>query len=124
MSASDHAEIFRSMQVVEQVPASYDNDSPSDHERLVGAFKALNQKHHFTSGDLVRWKAGLSNRPRPVEGAAVIVVDVLSEPLMDHENNSGSPYFREPLTITVGDLDSDGDFTIWHLDVRRLEPFV
>lgn len=36
-----------------------------------------------------------------------MVVSVF-EPLYDNAGNSGSPYFREPLSLRLGLVDSDG----------------
>jgi len=39
-------------------------------------------------------------------------------------NDSGSPYFREPLDIVLGFLNGDGDFITYHFDSRRFAPVI
>ena len=83
-------------------------------------------QHRFEVGQLVQWKKGMKNRRRPQEGWPAIVMQVFPEPLFDtnpEESCAGTPYFREPLDIALGILDSDGDFLIFHYDSRRFEPF-
>ncbi len=125
MSTFDMAKLHDLVEAIGQVTDADDmpSDRAADPARLTAAFQALREHHRFAPGDLVRWKAGLRNKKRPHDGQPVIVMEVFDEPLYDHETSSGSPYFREPLTLVVGDLDDDGDFVLWHLDGRRLEHF-
>ncbi|MDO5290066.1 MAG: hypothetical protein Q4F13_10610 [Pseudomonadota bacterium] len=85
--------------------------------------QALMQAHAFAPGDLVTWKPGLKNRQLPQYGEPAIVLQVLSEPVQDTEQESGSTYFREPLSLVLGVLlnegDRRGDFLAWHFDGRR-----
>lgn len=70
----------------------------------------------FKVGDKITWKEGLRNKR--CEGP-LIVTQVLDEPVFDGEENPGSPYFREPLTIKAVYLDDDGDLLEYHYDARR-----
>jgi len=53
---------------------------------------------------------------------------VLDAPLLDNEEESGSTYFRDPLSLVLGVIwDRDpgrGDFVTFHFDGRRFEPWV
>ena len=77
----------------------------------------------FKPGDLVQWKRNMKNKRRPEYGTPMIVIEVLKEPLYDAERDSGSAYFKEPLTVKAGSLDNDGDFIVFHYDGRRFEPY-
>ena len=80
------------------------------------------QKHHnFQPGQIVRWKAGMKNKKRPAYGEPAIVVEALTSPVFDPEQEAGSAYFREPLDIILGVIDVDGDFSLWHFDSKRFE---
>lgn len=73
-------------------------------------------------GMLAVWKLGLKNRRFPRYGEPAIVVEVLDPPILDHENESGSTYYREPLDLLLGILHKDGDFLVYHFDSRRFQP--
>lgn len=90
--------------------------------RLLELEASLRVEHTFEPGDLVRFKDGLRNRRRPDDDEVAVVVEHLPEPVVDGEEGSGSPYFREPLDLIVGLIDDDGDFVTFHLDSRRMEP--
>ena len=74
----------------------------------------------FQAGDLVTWKEGLKNRRRPKEGDPAVVVETLSEPIMNPANDAGVSVFREPLDIAIAFIDEDGDFPVYYVDSRRL----
>jgi len=83
-------------------------------------------RHVFTAGQVIRWKAGLKNRRWPAYGKPCIVLSVLPESLMDTDE-PGSTYYREPLDLVVGlFLDSgehSGEFLAFHCNSERYEPF-
>ncbi|GEM_PF-734640 len=101
-------------------------DDPDMLEHKAAKARALYQrfmrKHEFRPGQLVSWKAELRNRKFPAYGECGVVVSLLPEPVMDAGNDSGSPYFREPLDIVIGFIDGDGDFITYHFDSRRFAP--
>ena len=74
-------------------------------------------------GQLAMWKPGLKNRRFPRYGEAAMVVELLDPPLIDHEVEAGSPYYREPLNLLLGLLYRDGDFLVYHFDRRRFQPY-
>ena len=87
-------------------------------------YERFMRRHEFQPGQLVCWKPELKNRKYPAYGECGVVVNVLPEPVMDTSNDSGSPYFREPLDIVLGFTDGDGDFITYHFDSRRFAPVV
>lgn len=90
---------------------------------LLKRYELLNKRYEFNVGDLVKWKQGLKNKKYPKYNEPAIIVEILSEPVVEPEKNAGSQYFREPLDIVLGIIDSDGDFALFHYDSRRFEPF-
>jgi hypothetical protein len=94
---------------------------------LLERYRLLNQRHAFKPGDRVCWKPGLRNRRLPAYGTPAVVLEVLDPPITDGETESGSTYFREPLSLVLGlfwDREPGrGDFVIFHFDGRRFEPF-
>ena len=77
----------------------------------------------FKKGQLICWKPNLKNRNFPEYGEPVIITSILTQPVYDpSEVTASSPYFREPLTLTIGRI-VDGDFVEYHVDGRRFEPF-
>ena len=87
-------------------------------QTLKQAFETFNQKNTFKPGDIVEWKPGMKHKRS--EGP-FIVVEVLTEPIVDAVAEAGSAYFREPLDIVLGGFIS-GDFAIFHYDSRRMQP--
>lgn len=85
-------------------------------------YERFHRRHNFQPGQLVCWKPELKNRKYPAYGECGVVVSILQEPVMDAGNDSGSPYFREPLDIVLGFVDGDGDFITYHFDSRRFAP--
>lgn len=89
-------------------------------ELLRKRYLAFSQQEVFEPGELVKWKPGLRNKGGLGYGDVAIVVDVFQEPIFDTKKDSGSPYFREPLDLSVAFLDSDNDFIVLHVDSRRI----
>ena len=88
------------------------------HARLTDGFEKTLQP-----GMLVQWKAGMKNRNGPEYGEPRIVVEVLDEPIICTKFDSGSVYFREPLSLILGYVDDEGDFVTIHVDGRRFETY-
>jgi hypothetical protein len=83
----------------------------------------LHKQNEFKEGDLVKWKPGLKNRNYPAYGEPVIIVSVLDSPVFDpSELTAASPYFREPLSLIIGEV-VEKDFVEYHVDARRFELF-
>ena len=74
-------------------------------------------------GMLAVWKPGLKNRRFPRYGEPVVVVALLDEPIVNPGDESGSPYFREPLDLLLGLVRGDDrEFLVYHADRRRFQP--
>jgi hypothetical protein len=74
-------------------------------------------------GMLAVWKPGLKNRRFPRYGEPVVVVALLDEPIINPGDESGSPYFREPLDLLLGVVRGDDrEFLVYHADRRRFQP--
>ncbi|MGB5063125.1 MAG: hypothetical protein WBQ37_05100 [Candidatus Competibacter sp.] len=87
------------------------------HQRLTNG-----RENALRPGMLAVWKPGLKNRRFPAYGQPAMVVEVIDPPLIDHEDEAGSPYYREPLGLLLGILHQDGDFFVYHFDPRRFQP--
>ncbi len=89
-------------------------------------YQLLSQRHAFAPGDRVTWKPGLKNKRFPRYGYPAVVIEVLESPLLDAEDEAGSPYFREPLDLVLGVIAEDGpgrgDLLLYHYDSRRFQP--
>lgn len=97
-------------------------DSGSSSEPLVDAAKRLAERHEFQPGMLLTWKPGLKNKKTPDYGEPVIVQQMLDEPIIDPDKESGSAYFREPLDMICGEFVDDS-FYLFHMDSRRMMPY-
>lgn len=91
--------------------------------RLRALLASLLEADTFKVGDIVVWRNGLKNRTYPDYGTPAIVVEVLSPPLIDTIDDSGSPYFREALNLRLGVIDERGDFLTFVYDGRRFEHY-
>lgn len=87
------------------------------YKELKDSLERFNQKETFKPGDIVQWKPGFKNKRS--EGP-FIVVEVLPAPIMDSAPDPGSPYFREPLDVVLGQIDREGDFISHYYDSRRV----
>ena len=90
-------------------------------ERLIASRKNYEQRSEFKPGDIVVWKPFLKNRRFPKYGQLGIVMEVLKQPIFDDEKNSGSPRFKEPLTLKVGIIDGYGEFETFYYDKNRFQ---
>jgi len=91
-------------------------------ERLRDGYRRLQTTDpaQFRPGDLVQWQPGLKYVKWPQYGEPAVVIECLDPPLTDASRESGSAYFRSPLTLVLGLQHKDG-FHCWHLDGRRFE---
>jgi hypothetical protein len=81
------------------------------------------KKDSFEVGQLVKWKTNLKNRKIPYKNQPAIVVEILDEPIISDDDESGSPYFRENLDIILGILVDDNIFLTFYHDSRRFEAY-
>ncbi len=94
-------------------------------DRLQTLYQRLTNGREKTlrPGVLAIWKPGLKNKRFPAYGHPAIVVELLDPPLLDHEEEAGMTYYREPLDMQMGILHRDGDFLVYHFDSRRFQPY-
>jgi hypothetical protein len=101
-----------------------EKDATAMAEALQERLQEFQKNFAFTAGELAEWKPGLRNKNRPAYGEPVVIVEKLSEPVLGRTDESGSPYFREPLDLIVGLIDtSDDNFDLYYYDSRRFQPF-
>jgi hypothetical protein len=91
-------------------------------ENLQQCYRAMEEKHSFHKGQLVKWKPHLNNKKLPKLGQPAIVLDILDSPIVDEEEPS-STYFREHLDIVLGVFDPNGTFLKFYYDSSRFEPY-
>ena len=110
----------------QQPPAEHGEETAPENDaaRLRSLFARLNdgRERSLKPGMLAVWKPGLKNRNWPDYGQPAVVMAVMEEPIFDHTDRSGSPYFREPLDLLLGVLMEGADFLVWHFDARRFQP--
>ena len=108
------------------LPSGIDEGPAAAHwRRLAELANAMDVRHTFRKGQLVRWKAGLKNRKMPAYNEAAVVREILDAPVFDAcetASCAGSPYFGEPLNLVLAMLDPDNDFLEFRYDGRRFEP--
>jgi hypothetical protein len=92
-------------------------------DKLKFACNNFLKKEALQVGQLVKWKKPLKNRKLPYENQPAIVVAVLDEPITEGKEESGSPYFREPLDIVLGMLVDENTFLTFYYDSRRFEAY-
>lgn len=94
---------------------------------LIERYTALSRHEPLTPGMIVRWKPGLRNYRWPEYSQPAIVLEVLSEPILDHDHDAGSAYFRERLDLVLGLFidkpEVRGDLLAFHYDSRRFQPW-
>ncbi len=90
-------------------------------------YQLFQRGHDFAPGDLVTWKAGLKHKRFPRYGQPAVVLEVLATPVLDHQDEAGSTYFREPLDLVVGVIWEEdpgrGELIAFHYDSRRFQPW-
>ena len=91
--------------------------------RLMDFYESITRSHDFTPGSFAKWKSGLRNKKKPRYDEPIIIMEMLEEPILAPGEDAGSAYFREPLDMIAGFIDSDDDFVIFHFDSRRFEPY-
>jgi hypothetical protein len=118
--ASDEAKAAKLLSLLGKTRKKRATNTP---DVLLAAFHRFSTRHDFQPGQIVTWKKGMKNRRSPEYGEPAIVIEVLESPVLNPGDESGTPYFREPLDIVIGTLDADSDLLCFHYDSRRFEPF-
>jgi hypothetical protein len=89
--------------------------------KLLASFSLITQPSSFKIGDIIQWKHGLKNRIEPKEGCHAVVTRVHSPAIISPDKSTGSAYFREELSITIGFIDNEGDFQEFFVPGDRFE---
>jgi hypothetical protein len=76
----------------------------------------------FKPGDLVVARP-YTIYSRPLKGQVSVVMEVLSKPIVDERQESGSCQFGLSLDVIVGCYGDHGSFTLFHQSSRYLEPY-
>jgi hypothetical protein len=92
-------------------------------DRLLSLAKEYQRDVDFKAGDLVKWKQGLKNRKKPEYNQPAIVIEILDNPVVSEEGSSGSPYFKELLTIVLGVMTENNEFSTYYFDKKRFDHF-
>ncbi|MCR9218629.1 MAG: hypothetical protein NXI21_00210 [Alphaproteobacteria bacterium] len=122
-------------EMLERLQKEIDDSQPFDTERLPDHVQLLYKLYEeYTSGDeselkpgtLAIWKEGLKNKRKPKYGEPAIVVEISADEasrLLNQGDDSGSPYFNEPLDLKLAVLDSDGELLMYFYDRKRFKLF-
>ena len=113
--------VLKSEQDISDEPLSIDEKNKIA-SQLQGIHKSFLVSHDFKVGSLVIWKDNLKNRIMPKNDEPAIVIEILDNPVFGKED-SGSPYFREPLNMIIGLLGKEGQMLLFHVDSRRFRLF-
>jgi hypothetical protein len=117
------AELLRKFENQSFNPENPKSYGEKDIALLKATYRNFLKKENFAVGQIVKWKEHLKNRKLPDENQPAIVVSLLGEPIVSNEEDSGSPYFLEPLDIVLGLLTDDGIFLTFYYDSKRFEPY-
>jgi len=99
-------------------------EDATEHLRILYERLANGRERALRPGMLAIWKPGLKNRRFPRYGEPVVVVALLDTPIINPGDESGSPYFREPLDLLLGLVRGDDrEFLVYHADRRRFQPY-
>jgi hypothetical protein len=82
------------------------------------AAEYLADPEDFNPGDLVTWKTQLKNRRFPAYGRPAVVIETVVGRTVKAEETSRIT-IEEPIDLTLGIIDGNGDFMLYHYDRRR-----
>jgi len=68
----------------------------------------------------VRWKRGLKNKKMPTDDQPAVVIKQLSKPIIV-DQDSGTPYFNEPLDLVLAFTGREGELVVFYYDRRRFK---
>jgi hypothetical protein len=94
-------------------------------KKLKKLFETLQTPVEFKPGDLVEWKAGLNNLPRPFNKEIAVVINLLNEPKIREINEHGT-IFSEPADMLIGIIDPEPEtgkesFRCLYVDQKRFQ---
>jgi hypothetical protein len=94
------------------------------HVRLQSlASSLLEPQEPFKVGDVVVVKNGLNNKRMPDYGEPAVVTSLLPQHTFDDGQDTGTPYYMEPLTMKIGVLLDGEQFIEIAVDGRRFRHF-
>lgn len=99
-----------------------DSDIPAKIELLKQVAIDYNKENRFECGDIVKWKNHLKNRKLPDYNEPAIILEVLTQPIINASEQFGSTYFNEKFDIKLG-IYRDGALMTFYFDKNRFEPF-
>lgn len=97
-------------------------DADIERIRLRDCLGALNVKHEFRVGMIVRQKPQAVAYKQFGDNNQVIVVELLEKAIISPERNAGSCNYRMRIDMIVGSLEGGKEFCLFHVDSRRFEP--
>jgi hypothetical protein len=97
-------------------------DDATKIQQLQKAQSIYANQHKFKAGDIVRWKEFMKNKTMPEYNEPAIVLDVLTEPILDGAGDAGSTYFNQKLDLILGVI-TDNTFLIFYHEGSRFEPY-
>lgn len=81
------------------------------------------QKHEYREGDVVKWKPGLQMMSLPAVNQPAVVLELLDEPVIDHEAELGDPARSIRCDMMIGFMVDDQRMVTTLADSRRFDPF-
>jgi hypothetical protein len=72
----------------------------------------------FELGDSVKWKPGLCNCVRPLEGETAIVIELIDPPIRG-DRDTGGPEAAARNDMAIAVLDENGELLHYLMDSRR-----
>jgi len=88
-------------------------------EKMRSMALEYSQPLSFKVGDPVMLKPGFRHRRMPDYSTIAVVAEILPEPFRDMNAEEGTSSFYELINGRIAFLDSDGDITFLHVDLRR-----
>lgn len=98
-------------------------EAPVDPKNLKKAYNIYKKVNKFKVGQLVTWKPGMNNKKWPKPGEPAVVIEVLSEPIIDDREGYSNPFCTEPLDLKLGILRDNEDFMVFLFSSIRMMPF-
>jgi len=125
LSSDDSQELLALKRSLAEAIRRADAVPPVDLNRqrdvLIRGYAALEVRHAFQRGQIVRWKAGLRNKNLPAPRLG-IVLEIAPQPFFEATTDSNSPMLKEPLDIRIGVISPTEDIVGYWFDSRRFEP--
>jgi len=95
-------------------------DERADDELIRKVASFVESPVDFKPGDIVRWKRGLKNKKMPTDDQPAVVIKQLSKPIIV-DQDSGTPYFNEPLDLVLAFTGREGELVVFYYDRRRFK---